>query len=208
MAWYDIFTGTKGKYKKKSLLREEQEPLANQAIQAGLQPGAGGAFGTAADYYRDLLSNDPETLKQLSAPELRRFNEDIIPGLAEQYSGYGGIGSSGFRNASTNAATDLSERLGAMRANLRQQGAHGLQNIGQQGLQQFDQNVYEPGTPGLLDYAGQAIGNAGTQAIGGFATNWLNSKFSTGQNKVGKNTSWKGNPQQMNQSQNIMNSMR
>jgi hypothetical protein len=200
----NFFTGSKGRHKQKSRLRPSQEPLAEQAINAGLQPGAGGAYGTSADYYRNLLSDNPADLEAFSAPALRQFNEEIIPGLSEQFAGMGagGLDSSGFRNAAVNAGTDLSERLGAIRANLRQAGAQGLQNIGQAGLQQFDNNIYEPGTPGLLDYAGQAIGNAGSQ----FAGNWLSNKAGINQNpnmtalggnKVGRNTSWMGKNNQM-----------
>lgn len=215
----NFFTGTSGKHKQKSKLRPSQEPLAEQAIQAGLQPGAGGAYGSAADYYRNNLSDNPADFDAYAAPQLRQFNEEIIPNLSEQFAGMGagGLDSSGFRNAAVNAGTDLSERLGAIRADLRQQSAQGLQNIGQAGLQNFDNNIYEPGTPGLLDYAGQAIGNAGSQALGGVASNWLNQKAGINQNpnmnsfgsgKVGKNSSWKGNANQWNQTQNVMNAMR
>ncbi len=76
----------KGKKKFKisniSNLRPEQEPLYQQAVQAGLEPGAGGAFGTAADYYRNQLSDNPEDFNMFAAPELRRYNEDIVPGLS------------------------------------------------------------------------------------------------------------------------------
>lgn len=180
-----FFTGSPGKFEKMSTLRPAQEPLANQAIQAGIGRGAGGAYGTAADYYRDLLSNDDATFNAMAAPETRKFNEQIIPQLSEQFAGMGagGLSSSGFRNAAVNAGTDLSERLGAIRANLRQQGAAGLQNIGQAGLQQFDENIYKQGQPGLLDFAGPAV-TAGLTALGGpvggaignFASNWISGK--------------------------------
>lgn len=167
-AWSNLLTGSPEVRENVSTLRPEQEQLYNQLINAGMNPGAGGAFGGAADYYRDLLSNDSQTMNQLSAPEMRRFNEDIIPKLSEQFAGMGagGLSSSGFRNAAVNAGTDLSERLGAIRAQLRQQGAAGLQSIGTQGLGNYSQNmVTEPGTEGLLSQFAPAIGTA----IGSFA---------------------------------------
>ncbi len=181
-----------------SNLLPEQQSLFEQQQAAAQGKGAGGAFGNAADYYYNNLSDDPETLKMLSAPELRNYNENIIPGLSEQFAGMGsgGLSSSGFRNAAVNAGTDLSERLGAIRANLRENAARGLMNLGEQGLQ--DRKIIRPGTPGLLQslapvagtVAGAAIGGAiggpgGAVAGAGVGGN-LGNSFS-GQN-VGKNT--------------------
>lgn len=153
--------------KTESNLLPEQEPLYEQ-LQGALQgPGAGGAYGTAADYYYDLLSRDPQAMENLSAPELRRFNEQIIPDLAEQFAGMGsgGLSSSGFRNAAVSAGTDLSERLGAIRENLRAQGAAGLSNLGQQGLE--DRKIIRPGKPGFLESFAPAAANAAVQYYSG-----------------------------------------
>ena len=136
--------------------------------------GAGGAYGESADYYRDLLSNDSADFNSQAAPQLRQYNEQIVPGLSEQFAGMGagGLSSSGFRNAQVAGATDLSERLGAIRANLRQAGAQGLQNIGQQGLQNYSQNmVTEQGTPGLIQGAAPALAKAATNYVSGWAAN-------------------------------------
>lgn len=184
-----FLTGSPGKFKQISRLDEFQMPLKDQLINAGMDQGAGGAFGDAADYYRDLLSNDSKTFQQLQAPELRRFNEEIVPGLSEQFAGMGAgaLSSSGFRNAAVNAGADLSERLGAIRAQLRQQGAAGLAGIGQQGLQQFNENIYQPQTGGLLQSLAPALGtavgsflgplgSAAGGALGKMASNWISGK--------------------------------
>lgn len=188
-----FFTGSKDKFKKVSRLRPEQEALYQQLQNASMNKGAGGAYGDAADYYRDLLSDDSKTFAAMQAPEMRRFNEQIIPDIGEQFAGMGsgGLSSSGFRNAAVSAGTDLSERLGSIRAQLRQQGAAGLAGIGQQGLQSFDENIMQPGEEGFLSQmapaAGAALGSfagpLGT-AVGGWAGNmassWLNKKGKTG----------------------------
>ncbi len=168
----NFFTGTPGRFEQRSTLGPEQQGLYGQLRAAGQGKGAGGAFGQAADYYRDLLSDDSSTFNAMQAPEQRRFREDIIPGLSEQFAGMGsgGLSSSGFRNAAVNAGTDLSERLGAIRAQLRQQGAAGLAGIGQQGLGQFNENIYHQGQPGLLDTIGQGVGTGLGMAAG--ATPW------------------------------------
>lgn len=154
---------------QQSLLGDEQQPLYQQYQNSLMNPGAGGAAGQSADYYRDLLSNDSQTMEQLSAPELRRFNEDIIPGLSEQFAGMGsgGLSSSGFRNAAVNAGTDLSERLGSIRANLRNQGAQGLQSMTQFGLGQFNENIHRPATGGVLEALAPAAAKAATAYAGG-----------------------------------------
>jgi len=154
---------------QQSTLGPEQQPLYQQLQGAAMGPGAGGAFGTSADYYRDLLSNNPEDYQRFMAPEMRQFNEQIIPGLSEQFAGMGsgGLSSSGFRNAAVGAGTDLSERLGAIRANLRQQGAQGLFQIGQQGLGQYNENIHRPATQGIVQQAVPAIGKAATSYFSG-----------------------------------------
>lgn len=190
----NFLTGTPEKRENVSTLRPEQEGLYNQLVNSGMNQGAGGAFGTSADYYRNLLSDDSADYNSFAAPQLRQFNEQTIPGLSEQFAGMGsgGLSSSGFRNAAIGAGTDLSERLGAIRANLRQSGAQGLQNIGQTGLQNYSQNMTtQPGTEGFL---APALGALGTSALGqaggqlGYqAGNWLKNSF--GGNNVGNNRS-------------------
>ena len=189
-----------------STLRPEQEGLYNQLVGAGKGQGAGGAFGTAADYYRNLLSDNSADFQAFAAPEQRRFNEQTIPDLAEQFAGMGagGLSSSGFQNAAVGAGTDLAERLGSIRANLRQSGAQGLQGIGQAGLQNYSQNMEtQAGSQGLLGQLAPAIGTAlGSfggpigSALGGAAGNWISNSF--GQPKVAKNSSPYGGSQQMN----------
>lgn len=194
----NFLTGTPEIKENVSTLRPEQEALYQQAVNAGLNPGAGGAFGTAADYYRNLLSDNPEDLKAFAAPELRRYNEEIVPGISEQFAGMGsgGLSSSGFRNAQIQGATDLSERLGQIRANLRQAGAQGLMNIGQQGLGNYSQNMTtQAGSEGFLSNIAPAIGTAVGAYAGGpsgaaagyNAGNWFKNSF--GGSNVGSNSS-------------------
>lgn len=171
-----FLTGTPERRENVSTLRPEQEGLYNQMIQAAQNKGAGGAFGQAADYYRNLLSDDSADFNAFAAPQLRQYNEDIVPGISEQFAGMGagGLSSSGFRNAQMQGATDLAERLGSIRANLRQAGAQGLQNIGQMGLQNYSQNmVTQPGTEGLLPAAAQAFGSGITSGVSGAVQNWF-----------------------------------
>lgn len=200
----NLFGGTPEKRENVSTLRPEQEGLYRQLVNAGIGQGAGGAFGSSADYYRNLLGDNSADFQAFAAPQLRQYSQDIVPGLAEQFAqgggGQGSFSSSGFRNAQIQGATDLAERLGAIRANLRQAGASGLQNIGQLGLQPYSQNmVTQQGSPGLLSNLAPAIGTGLGAAFGGpagagfggglgsMAGNWLKNTF--GGSNVGKNTS-------------------
>jgi hypothetical protein len=170
MGFLDFFFGSPAKRKNVSNLRPEQESLYQQLIAAGKAPGAGGAFGSAADYYRNLLGDNSADYNAFAAPMLRQYNQDIVPGISEQFAGMGagGLSSSGFRNAQVQGATDLSERLGALRANLRQAGAAGLANIGQQGLQNYSTNMEtQPGSEGFLGAIAPAIGTGLGAAVGG-----------------------------------------
>ena len=203
----DFLGGSPEEHERVGNLRPEQEGLYNQ-LQDAAQAGQGGAFGQAGDYWRDLLSNDSATMSQLSAPEMRNFNENIIPGLSEQFAGMGagGLSSSGFRNAAVGAGTDLSERLGAIRAKLRENAAHGLMGLGQQGLGNYSHDVMtKPGSPGLLGMIAPALGTAAGAAFGGPAAAYLGNMggqmLNSGMNamggqNVGRNTSWEGQQQQ------------
>lgn len=192
-----FFSGTPDEIAYQSYLSPEQQPLANQAIQAGLGKGAGGAYGTAADYYYNLLGNNPEDFEAFAAPETRKFREQTIPELSEQFAGMGSgaLSSSGFRNAAVGAGTDLAERLANIRATLRQNAALGLQNIGQAGLQSFGQPNFSAGKPGffesILPFVGQAAGTALAGPAGGLAGGAIGSG---GQNWLAQSRKGKSSP--------------
>jgi len=167
-------------YKQVSLLGPEQ-----QGNYRDLQNAAKGAYSGVGNYYKGLLSDNPADFDAFAAPEMRQFNEQTIPDLAEQFAGMGSgnLSSSGFRNAAVSAGTDLSERLGALRAQLRQSGAQGLMGLGNQSLGQFNENIYEQPTPNALSslapLAGTALSAFGSPLLGAAGTgalNWISSK--------------------------------
>lgn len=187
----EFLFGTPAKQEQISNLTPQQMKIQNQLEQAAKRKGAGGAFGTTADYYRNLLSDDSADFNTFAAPQLRQFNEQIIPDLAEQFAGMGSgaLSSSGFRNSAVNAGADLSERLGAIRAQLRQQGAQGLMQIGQQSLNPYTQwqttqlgseGFLSQALPAVLTAAGTAVGGPIGGALGGAAGNAAKGLFSQG----------------------------
>lgn len=161
----EFFMGSPAEYEQVSNLTPEQLEIENERRNA-----AKGAYGQSSDYYRDILSNNPEAFRAFEAPAQRQFNEQIIPDLAEQFAGMGagGLSSSGFRNAAVGAGADLSERLAAMRAGLRESAASNLFNLGQSALQphaQYQQT--NPGSKGFLSTVAPAVGTAAGAAFGG-----------------------------------------
>ncbi len=163
MGWW---SGSGDKYKQLSTLSRQQVPLQSQMIQSTQQPGAGGAFGDVADYYRDLMSDNSQDYQALQRPEMRKFNEQIVPGIGEEFAGMGSgaLSSSGFRNQLLSAGTDLTERLGAIRNQLKAQGAQGLTQMGQNALQPTGENILEKGYEG----AGGPILSTGGAILGAY----------------------------------------
>lgn len=170
MSVSSFFLGSPEVRENVSTLRPEQEGLYQQLIKALMQKGAGGAFGTSADYFRDLLSDDSQSFDAFANPILRQYREQILPDLTEQFAGMGagGLSSSGFRNAALQSGVDLGERLAQMRAGLRQNAVQGLQNLGSMGLQPYSQMMTtQPGTQGFLPTISSAAGTALGAYLGG-----------------------------------------
>jgi len=101
--------------------------------------------------------------------EMRRFNTQTIPSLAERFSGLAGgrMGSSRFRSALGAAGSDLGARLKGLRAQ------YGLQQA-QLGLQPSFENIYIPGTPSALNPILQSMGK---EASGDFFGNQNQNQF-------------------------------
>lgn len=161
-----------------SNLTKEQQALQSQILQQ-LQGmgGQGGGYGMAQDYYKDILSGNPDAYNQFASPYLQNFEQQIVPRLAERFAGLGGglgggtLGSSGFGQAIGGAGAQLQAQLAQLHAGLRQ-------NAAQQQYGQYNQlaayglnpsQSYQPGTQGfggsalagLSQGVGQGIGQYG-----------------------------------------------
>jgi hypothetical protein len=180
MGFWNAMFGKKEKNYQQSTLSPDQQQLWQQGYGAMQGQGAGGAYGDTADYYRSLLAGDSQTEQAMAAPMQRQFQQETIPGLAEQFAGMGsgGLSSSGFRNAGVQAGVDLQERLANIRAGLRQQGAQGLQGMYSQMMQPTVENIHRPETYGLMggmaQGAGQGLGMAAGMAMPGWASAGMN----------------------------------
>lgn len=159
----DFFFGSPERFEQRSTISPQQQQLLSQLLQALQGGGAGGAFGDTADYFRGLLSGQGQDVDAFIKPEQRRFREEILPEIATNFAGQGSgaLSSSAFRNASVNSGTDLAERVARIRAELRQSGAQGLSQLGQQGLGNYTENIFRPRQAGAAD---QLIGVGGRLA--------------------------------------------
>lgn len=97
-----------------------------QQLLSQLLGGLGAPLGAGMQRLSQLLSGAPEALEAYRAPMMREFKEQIVPGLAERFTGYGAGAqrSSAFQQALGGAGAGLAERLAMQRAGL-QTGAMG-----------------------------------------------------------------------------------
>ena len=108
------------------------------------------------------LFNDQDFFKNIEAPAMRQFNEQIIPDLSNRFSSMGSGGSadsSAFRNQLGREGSNLATNLAANRTGMQQQGANQALGYGQAQNQNFMQ---------LLQQALQPTQNTYSQPTGGF----------------------------------------
>lgn len=137
--------------------------------------GIGGGVGGGLEHLSKLASGDQSYFDQLEAPALRQFGA-VQGNLASRFSGMGtgARRSSGFGNASSSAAQELSESLQSQRMGLQQNAIRDLLGLSQNLLSQrpYEQVLSPKKRPfwqELLASLGQAGGQAATSfAMGGF----------------------------------------
>ncbi len=151
------FLGTPGRIEALPSMSQEQMGLLGQLVG-----GLGGATQSGLSGLMQLLTGGGEAEQAYTAPAMRQFQEEIVPGLAERFSGMGAGAqqSSAFQQALGQAGAGLSERLAQQRAGL-QQGARSqlaqLLGLGL-GTSPFQYQTI-PGTEGGL---GKLLGGIGT----------------------------------------------
>lgn len=146
-------------YQQFSTQSPQQEQLFNQLLSG---------FGGGNSFLQNLLGNSPESLETFSKPHLRQFQQQIVPQIAEGFSGAGAGKSSAFQQTLASAGTDLSERLASMRGNQQMQLLPILQSLlGQstQGLIPESKPWWQEALTGLAGGAGSALGQGAVQGL-------------------------------------------
>jgi hypothetical protein len=175
--------GNKDKIKKlPALTSQQQQLLAN--LQSQLQGGqVGQNYGQAQNYFGDILGGTSQDYDRFAAPYLNRFNEQILPGIAERFAGLGGglggaMNSSGFAQALGGAGAGLQADLANLYANIRQnaaQAATGQYNTLTGTALNTPEFLYShrPGTPGFGTQALSGVAQGYGQGLGQASGNWF-----------------------------------
>lgn len=204
MALGQFLFGNKDQFKTMPTVSGQQGAFLNSLLSQlmGMQ-GAGGTYGQSQDYLSQMLSGSPEAYERFAAPHQTHFNEKILPGIAERFSGLGGgLGggagsSSGFGQALGGAASQYGSNLAGLYAQLQQQAAQ--QAMGQYGnLSQLGlgtrtfENMYRPGSTGavggLLSGIGQGVGSGLGMPLGNSLLSQFGNLFGGGQSQGNYNS--------------------
>lgn len=167
MSLLDFLFGKKPETQQIPTMDPQQQQLLSQLLG-----GLGGPLKSGLGGLGSLLGGDTEAFE---APAMRQFQEQIVPGIAERFSGIGGGAqqSSAFQQALGQAGAGLSERLAMQRAGLQQQGLGQLSQLLGLGLGQKPFGIgMQPGTSGFLGGLapgiGAGIGGGLSRLLGGF----------------------------------------
>jgi hypothetical protein len=146
-------------------------------------------YQQGSNWLQNLFSNDSQSMQAFEAPYMRRFREQTIPQLAEQFAGMGAgaQSSSGFQQALGQAGAKLSEDLASLRSGLQFQSIpHALQyaqqpvanyaNMSQTALGTQDQG-YVPRQPGMIERILAHLGQIGAQGAGQLASGGIGRLF-------------------------------
>jgi len=198
MAWYDFIPGYssykvgKQAYKQKDniadwlfgtdfekmpTMTKEQTALLNQILASLGQEGQlGQAYGQGLGGLQEMLDPSSAAYQRFEAPYMQQFQQETIPGLAEQFAGAGAQGgalsSSGFGQALSSAGANLQTQLAGMKSGLQQQAIRdimqqysGMAGMGM-GAQPFGYKAPQEGA--LMKFLAAFAQGAGRGATGGF----------------------------------------
>jgi hypothetical protein len=167
-------TGSTYSSNAKSYIDESIDYLRGMRANGGMDITQNQGYQQGQDWLNSLF-NDPEFFKNMEAPAIRQFNEEIIPGLANRFAGMGSGGSTGstaFRNQLAREGSNLETNLAAMRAGLQQQGVNQQLGYAQQPVQNmlgFQQQALVPTKNTYQGPSGGPFAGIPGSIIGGYA---------------------------------------
>lgn len=179
------WSGEKSKIHKLPTMNSQQQKLFKDVFKhpdrylSSLQNQP--LYQQGSGFLQGILSQDPEMMKQFEAPAMRQFNEEIVPGIAERFSGAGARSSSAFNQSMGQASAGLAERIAAMRAQLGLGAAGQALNYAQapyaQEMSKLQFLLGTPtfgyqatgGTPGAGSGFTTGLANAGSYGLGMYA---------------------------------------
>ena len=180
-------------YKSFSLQNRGQQNILQQLLQSLQGQGQGQGsniqqsplFQQGSGFLQQLLSGSQESSQAFEAPAMRQFNEQIIPGIAERFSGLGAgsQSSSAFQQALGQAGAGLSENLQSLRSGLQMGGLSHALNFAQQPISNFSglaslglgtqSKGFVPKQQSFIQQLLTALAGAGGQGLGALGTRFL-----------------------------------
>jgi len=164
----DSLFGTAGSIEALPTMSGQQGDLFSQMLS--MMQGQMGQMGTNLS---DMLSGNAEAFEK---PAMRQFDEQIVPGIAERFSGMGSGSqdSSAFGQQLGGAGAGLAENLAMQREGIKQQGMSQLMQMLGMGVQTPTHEYMQiPGQEGALSHISKGIGS-GIGQMGGMAGSaWL-----------------------------------
>lgn len=124
-----LMFGTPSSTEKLDSMDPQQLELLKQMLG-----GLGGPLSQGLGNMSNILSGSQDSLQAFQAPMMRQFNEQIMPGIANRFSGMDAQGSSAFTNALGSAGAGLQENLSAQKSGLMQNSMQQLMGMMGQGL--------------------------------------------------------------------------
>ena len=157
----EFLFGKEEQMQQAPLYTPQQQEFFNMMLQQG-----GEGMGQGWDYLMKIMGGDTSAFE---APLMREFQEQTIPGIAEQFASIDGQSSSAFGQALGSAGAGLQENLAMLREGLKMQALQQMQSMTGMGTGQQFENILRPGTSGFLDTFAQGAG----QALGAYGTSFL-----------------------------------
>ncbi len=179
MSISEFFFGKPEQMQQLSRFAPGQEQIFQQMQQHQLGGGISQdpLFGSVMGFLQSIFGGQDEGASALEAPAMRQFREQIIPGIAERFSGLGAgaQSSSAFQQALGGAGAGLAENLAAMRSQRQMDALSPALSFSQvPHQQQMDvlgvssfENMFRQRQPGILEnLLGQLAGGVGPSLMG------------------------------------------
>ena len=170
-----MFGGTPGRIEALPTMAPEQQALLGQL--AGGLGGQGGPLAGGLQNLQQMLSGGAGAFE---APAMRQFQEQIVPGIAERFTGMGAGAqqSSAFGQQLGQAGAGLAEQLAMQRSGMQERGMGQLMSLLGLGMGtspfQYQQIPGQQGAlSGLLGGLGRGLGQMGAT----LGTQWLGKKW-------------------------------
>ena len=157
-------------------------PQQMQLFKMLLGQTQGGLGGGGLDWLSKLASGDESIFEQTEAPMHNAFNAKLGD-IGSRFANMGAVGSSAFQNATSGAASQFAQELGANRVNLQKDALERLLGLSQNLLSQRPhENILQQKDQGF-DWGGLLGGLAGSfggpalAGVGSAAGSYFGKKF-------------------------------